>query len=257
MYPLLLSENALISATILLGKLFISDKSLLSSSNEKDVKALPANADLVKQKLGVMLNDISVEEFISLINQQLSINTNRITDIVNSNFDAIYTGQLAKAQDFVNGDESIDINALRSLLRNLLPERYSKAIKKIKRGQSAKTIIQIYGNNANVIADTKDGVHVTNVGDSFVNTKKSTIINRSRVNANADGKIEEALIKLQKMIRTSKSKEAMDSFDDFREEYESENPKHSKLKAYWNSMVNALPKIRDVAEITDVLCRLF
>lgn len=146
---------------------------------------------------------------------------------------------------------------MRTLLHDLLPESYSKAINKIKRGQSAKTIIQIYGDNANVIANTKDGANINNVGDIFENTTKSTITNRSSVNAVADSEIEKALFKLQEIIKASKSKDAMDSFADFKEEYKSGNPKKSKLKAYWNSMVNALPKIRDVVEITDILCRLF
>lgn len=97
MNPILFSEPTILGATMLFWKLFSPDKSIVPPSNEKGTKALPTNADFVKQKLGEVLNDITIEEFISLINQQLVINTNKVMEIVNANFDAIYTGQLAKA----------------------------------------------------------------------------------------------------------------------------------------------------------------
>lgn len=150
MYPLALEPLLMaIFATYAMSTKNNGNNSLFSFLHYGDEKkkAQKKLENKTSKKLGELLGEMTIEEFITLINEQMANNAKKVMLQVNENLDAIYTRQLAAAQDFVNGDPEINIHTLRELMRELLPENYAKAIKKIKPGQSAKTIVQIYGGN--------------------------------------------------------------------------------------------------------------
>lgn len=101
--------------------------------------------------------ELTLNEFLSLVGEQTSSHARSLAERVSDNLDVIYTEQLAKAQDFVNGSTNINIHAVRELLRELLPEQYAPVIKKIRQGQSARTIINIIGGNNQILPAAEKG----------------------------------------------------------------------------------------------------
>lgn len=101
---------------------------------------------------------MTLEDLLTVIKEQTESNAQSIVEQVSENLDAIYTEQIAKTQDFVNGSANLNIHAIRELLRDLLPERYHSAIKKIKPGQSVKTIINILGGNNQILPNAENGI---------------------------------------------------------------------------------------------------
>lgn len=159
MLPFLLTEPALTVATSLVVRSFLSEKSPLNAFFKKG-SSTPDLQSLQKKKLSELLDEMTLEDFLNLLNKETESNAQSIVEQVSENLDAIYTEQLAKAQDFVNGSSSeLNIHAVRELLRDLLPERYHPAIKKIKQGQSVKTIINILGGNNQVLPNAEKGIY--------------------------------------------------------------------------------------------------
>lgn len=153
--PIIAATGALIlHAAVSKGKRL--DEQLVTDESE------PSDADLrtlQKKKLGELLNEMTLEELIALVQKRTVSDMQTVVDRVSENLDAIYTDQIAKAQDFVNGSSSeLNIHAVRELLRDLLPERYHPAIKQIKQGQSVKTIINILGGNNQVLPNAEKGI---------------------------------------------------------------------------------------------------
>ena len=121
------------------------------AEKEEDIEPSASRLDLrsmQKKKLSELLDEMTLAES----------NAQNIVEQVSENLDAIYTDQIAKTQDFVNGSTNLNIHAIRELLRDLLPEHYHPAIKKIEPGQSVKTIINIAGGNNQVLPNAENGI---------------------------------------------------------------------------------------------------
>lgn len=158
MFPFLFAEP-LIATTI---AAFLLSRKNNEIEEEKDCVELSASRldlqSMQKKKLSELLNEMTLEDLLAVIKEQTESNAQNIVEQVSENLDAIYTDQIAKAQDFVNGSANLNIHAIRELLRDLLPERYHPAIKKIKPGQSVKTIINIAGGNNQVLPNAESGI---------------------------------------------------------------------------------------------------
>lgn len=114
--------------------------------------ALPLN-----KKLSEIFEGFSLEEFLAFVKEQITSDAQILVEQVSDNLDAIYMEQIAKAQDFVNGNAGINIYIVRELLREILPEQYGFAIKKIKSDQSVRTIINILGGNNQILPSAEKG----------------------------------------------------------------------------------------------------
>ncbi|WP_287621512.1 hypothetical protein [Parabacteroides sp.] len=176
MFPLLISEALLLKGGLTLGywlfskrkssdpvpfiQEFPEEKSKIEDVHEVEPAASGLDLEsLRKKKLSELLEEISLEDLLVLLKEQTEAGTQSIMEQVSENLDAIYTDQIAKAQDFVNGSSSkLNIHAVRELLRDLLPEHYHPAIKKIKQGQSVKNIINILGGNNQVLPNAENGI---------------------------------------------------------------------------------------------------
>jgi|GEM_PF-2818853 hypothetical protein len=130
------------------------------AEKEEDIEPSASRLDLrsmQKKKLSELLDEMTLEDFLEVIKEQAESNAQNIVEQVSENLDAIYTDQIAKTQDFVNGSTNLNIHAIRELLRDLLPEHYHPAIKKIEPGQSVKTIINIAGGNNQILPNAENG----------------------------------------------------------------------------------------------------
>lgn len=132
----------------------VVDKKLSSVVSEKH----PDKAEsLGSRTVGELFQSLTLDELVAYLHREIDKGMQQAVRQVNKSLDAVYTEQLAKAQDFVNGSSDINIHALRELLRELLPESYSPAIKKIKPGQSVKTIINILGGQNQILPNAEKG----------------------------------------------------------------------------------------------------
>ncbi len=111
----------------------------------------------LNKKLSELLNELTLEEFLTLIREQTTSDVWLLMEQVSDNLDAVYMQQIAKAQDFVNGCTNTNLHAVRELLRELLPEKYGPVIKKIRQGQSVRTIINILGGNNQILPSAEKG----------------------------------------------------------------------------------------------------
>lgn len=158
MFPFWLAEPVIVST---IGALLLSR---IKNENEGEKDCIESSASrldlrsMQKKKLSELLDEMTLEDFLEVIKEQTESNAQNIVEQVSENLDAIYTDQIAKTQDFVNGSTNLNIHAIRELLRDLLPERYHPAIKKIKPGQSVKTIINIAGGNNQVLPNAENGI---------------------------------------------------------------------------------------------------
>jgi hypothetical protein len=66
-----------------------------------------------------------------------------------------------------------------------------------------------------------------------------------------------ALAAVAGMIENSKNKEAAAYFDKFAEQIERKEPDRTILAALWQSIVVAVPPIKQMAEVVDIIARLF
>lgn len=103
--------------------------------------------------------------------------------------------------------------------------------------------------------------NMTIMGDYFGTVSNSTIVNKSIwidvVENEKDPKIRNSLIELKKIVEESKDEEAIGFYNDFLEELALKQPQKRKLKSFWNSLVNSLPKIKDLTDITVGITSLF
>lgn len=99
------------------------------------------------------------------------------------------------------------------------------------------------------------------MGDYFENIANSTIINKSIlldvVEKESNLNIRNALIELKKHVEESGNEEAIGLYNDFLEELSLEQPKKRKLKSFWYSLLDTLPKIKDLTDITVGITSLF
>lgn len=173
MFPFLFAEPALLLLSAIVTRSVFSkepfdpfslrekkEKSEECAEKEGGIESSASRMDLQsiqKKKLSELLNEMTLEDFLAVIKEQTESNAQSIVEQVSENLDAIYTDQIAKTQDFVNGSANLNIHAIRELLRDLLPERYHPAIKKIEPGQSVKTIINIAGGNNQILPNARSG----------------------------------------------------------------------------------------------------
>lgn len=101
------------------------------------------------------------------------------------------------------------------------------------------------------------------MGDNFSNITNSTIINRSnvenafnKVKGSHDEETAKALMTIAKMIEESNNTEAGEVFDDFNEELNKDEPKKSKLNAFWNQLNGLLPSISNAVDIVEKVTAL-
>lgn len=99
------------------------------------------------------------------------------------------------------------------------------------------------------------------MGDYFENITNSTIINKSIfldvVEKEQNLNVRNALIELKKKVEDTGNEEAVGLYNDFLEELSLEQPKKRKLKSFWNSLLDTLPKIKDLTDITVGITSLF
>jgi hypothetical protein len=106
-------------------------------------------------------------------------------------------------------------------------------------------------------------IKINVMGDYFSNISNSTIINKSKVE-NAFNKIKNnhdehtaaALVTIANFVEGSNNKEAGEAFDDFNEELNKEEPKKSKLSAFWNQLSVLLPVISTTVGIADKIAKI-
>ncbi len=170
MFPLWFVEHPfLMVAAVLLNRqyctpLFVKKENAMGKGAERKEEIKAKTALPLNKKLSELFDELTLEEFLVLVEEQTSSHTRSLVDRISDNLDAIYMEQLAKAQDFVNGNTNINVHAVRELLRELLPEQYAPAIKKIRQGQSVKTIINIIGGNNQILPVAEKGEQYIHFG---------------------------------------------------------------------------------------------
>lgn len=80
-----------------------------------------------------------------------SINNTPSQAIVSETYDAVYTSQIIKAQEFLNENHSADLSRVKCLLHRLLPREYFDQIEQLREHQNPQNIINIHGGQ-NIIA---------------------------------------------------------------------------------------------------------
>lgn len=127
----------------------------------------------LNKKLRELLDELTLEEFLVLLRGATSLDARLLADQVSDNLDAIYLEQLVKAQDFVNGSTNLNLHAVRELLRELLAEKYGPVIKKIRQGQSVRTIINILGGNNQILPAAEKGEQ--HIGETYKKSERGFI----------------------------------------------------------------------------------
>lgn len=101
-------------------------------------------------------------------------------------------------------------------------------------------------------------IEVKVMGDNFSNITNSTIINRSyvenafnKVKGSHDEETAMALATITKLIEESNNTEAGEVFDDFNEELNKDEPKKSRLNAFWNQLNGLLPSISSAVGVVE------
>lgn len=106
-------------------------------------------------------------------------------------------------------------------------------------------------------------IEVKVMGDNFSNNSNTTIINKSRVE-NAFNKIKnnhdedtaKVLATIASLVEDSNNKEAGEAFDDFNEELNKDEPKKSKLNAFWSQLNTLLPVVSTTVGIADKIAKI-
>lgn len=80
-----------------------------------------------------------------------TINNSPSQTIVSETYDAVYTSQIAKAQEFLNENHSVDLSRVKCLLHKLLPNEYFDLIEQLREHQDPQIIFNIHGGQ-NIIA---------------------------------------------------------------------------------------------------------
>ena len=92
------------------------------------------------------------------------------------------------------------------------------------------------------------------MGDNFENISNSTIINKSVLfdvmEKENNEELKSALMELKKVVEASNNEDAVGLFNDFLEELSSKEPKRRKLKSFWKSLVEVLPHIKNMTDIS-------
>lgn len=100
------------------------------------------------------------------------------------------------------------------------------------------------------------------MGDNFEHIVNSTVINKSllqnSLNKYADNEnIISALKKLEKIVFDSENRDAIDTFNNMNEELAQISPSKSKIKAFWNMLIDILPTIKNMTDIVATITSLF
>ncbi len=92
------------------------------------------------------------------------------------------------------------------------------------------------------------------MGDNFENISNSTIVNKSVLldvmeKENSE-ELKRALMKLRKVVEGSNNEDAVGLFNDFLEELSNKTPQKRRLKSFWTSLVEVLPHIKNLTDIS-------
>lgn len=91
------------------------------------------------------------------------------------------------------------------------------------------------------------------MGDNFENISNSTIVNKSillDVMEENSEELNRVLLKLKRIVEESNNEDAIGLFNDFLEELSNKTPKKRRLKSFWTSLVNVLPHIKNLTDIS-------
>lgn len=102
------------------------------------------------------VDDKLIEAVVERIKSELpaiieAINSSPSQTIVSETYDAVYTSQIAKAQEFLNENHSADLSRVKCLLHKLLPKEYFDLIEQLREHQDPQTVFNIHGGQ-NIIA---------------------------------------------------------------------------------------------------------
>ena len=91
------------------------------------------------------------------------------------------------------------------------------------------------------------------MGDNFENISSSKIVNKSNL-LTVFEKVEDdmalLLIKLKRLVEQSNNEDAIGLFNDLLEELSQKQPQKRKLKSFWHELVNLLPVLNNIIDIT-------
>lgn len=94
------------------------------------------------------------------------------------------------------------------------------------------------------------------MGDNFENISNSTIINKSlllEVMEKEDDGINHILMKIKRNVEDSQNEDAIGLFNDLLEELSNNEPKKRRLRSFWNGLVELLPHIKNITDITSTI----
>lgn len=130
---------------------FLSGSSKIESKDDKledKVKATDIQLPAVDDKLVEAVVERVKAELPALIE---TIGNTPSQAIAPKAYDAVYTSQIAKAQEFLNENRSADLSRMKCLLHKLLPKEYFDQIEQLREHQDPQCILHIHGGQ-NLIA---------------------------------------------------------------------------------------------------------